>query len=77
MAIDEPLYGRMLPGIRGIRLAVLQVDAKFKFDDHNPSNTANASSSTCRSAATDWMSELRPRQQRRLAAIGDWRTRRR
>ena len=29
-------YGRMLPGIRGVRLAVLQVDAKFKYDDHNP-----------------------------------------
>jgi hypothetical protein len=28
--------GRMLPGIRGVRLTVLQVDAKFKYDDHNP-----------------------------------------
>ena len=29
-------YRRMLSGIRGIRLAVLQVDAKFKYDDANP-----------------------------------------
>ena len=29
-------YGRMLPGIRGVRLTVPQVDAKFKYDDANP-----------------------------------------
>jgi len=29
-------YGRMLAGIRGVQLEVLQVDAKFKYDDHNP-----------------------------------------
>ncbi len=29
-------YGRMLPGIRGVRLTVLRVDAKFKYDDANP-----------------------------------------
>ena len=26
----------MLPGIRGVRLSVLRVEAKFKYDDHNP-----------------------------------------
>jgi transcriptional regulator len=31
----EP-YGRMLPGILGLRLHVVDVVAKFKYDDHNP-----------------------------------------
>lgn len=34
--IAQPPYGRMLPGIRGIRLHVIDVVAKFKYDDHNP-----------------------------------------
>jgi transcriptional regulator len=29
-------YGRMLPGIRGLRLHIRDVVAKFKYDDHNP-----------------------------------------
>ena len=29
-------YGRMLPGIRGLRLDIARVAAKFKYDDHNP-----------------------------------------
>ena len=36
VAVDEAPYGRMLSGIRGIRLAVLRVDAKFKYDDAKP-----------------------------------------
>ncbi|KND25618.1 transcriptional regulator, partial [Streptomyces europaeiscabiei] len=33
---DQPPYGRMLPGIRGLRLDVTEVRAKFKYDDHKP-----------------------------------------
>src|SRR3990172_8930855 len=36
VAVDAEPYGRMLSGIRGVRLAVLRVDAKFKYDDSNP-----------------------------------------
>ena len=36
VAVDEAPYGRMLPGIRGVRLEVLRVEAKFKYDDHKP-----------------------------------------
>jgi transcriptional regulator len=32
--VDGPPYGRLLPGIRGLRLHVVDVLAKFKFDDH-------------------------------------------
>ena len=36
VAVDEAPYGRMLSGIRGVRLTVLRVEAKFKYDDANP-----------------------------------------
>jgi len=36
MAVDTAPYGRMLAGVRGLRLTVLRVEAKFKYDDHNP-----------------------------------------
>ncbi len=32
--MDDPPYARLLPGIRGLRLHVVDVVAKFKFDDH-------------------------------------------
>ncbi|GGL84936.1 transcriptional regulator [Streptomyces anthocyanicus] len=33
---DEAPYGRMPPGIRGLRMDVIEVRAKFKYDDHKP-----------------------------------------
>ncbi|MGW7817604.1 hypothetical protein ACWGLF_05595 [Streptomyces puniciscabiei] len=36
VAVDQPTYGRMLTGIRGLRLEVTDVPAKFKYDDHKP-----------------------------------------
>ncbi|CAM5407778.1 hypothetical protein SALBM135S_01393 [Streptomyces alboniger] len=36
VAVDRPPYGRMLSGIRGLRLDVTDVRAKFKYDDHKP-----------------------------------------
>ncbi|GLX93912.1 hypothetical protein [Herbidospora sp. NBRC 101105] len=34
VAVGRPPYGRMLSGIRGLRLNVAAVQAKFKYDDH-------------------------------------------
>ncbi len=36
VTVDGPPYARLLPGIRGLRLDVVDVVAKFKFDDHKP-----------------------------------------
>ena len=36
VAVDKAPYGRMISGIRGLRLAIVDVTAKFKYDDHNP-----------------------------------------
>jgi transcriptional regulator len=74
--VDAPPYGRMLPGIRGVRLAIQRVEAKFKYDDHNPVDH--------RERVIDRLHErdhgLDPgaaaQQQRRLDAIGDWQTHR-
>lgn len=74
VAIDDGPYGRMLPGIRGLRLTVLRVEAKFKYDDHNPvehrqrviGNLEERNHGLDGGAATQ--------QRRRLAAIGDWKT---
>jgi transcriptional regulator len=67
----------MLSGIRGLRLAVKRVDAKFKYDDHNPVDhrqrvTANLEQ---RNHALD--TGAATQQRRRLATIGDWTTFRR
>ncbi|NUP43950.1 MAG: FMN-binding negative transcriptional regulator [Streptomyces sp.] len=35
-AVGEAPYGRLLPGIRGIRLEVVDVRAKFKYASHKP-----------------------------------------
>jgi transcriptional regulator len=71
---DQPPYGRMLPGIRGIRLEILHVEAKFKYDDHSPVEH--------RERVIRHLDERHHRldagaaiqQRRRLDAIGDWKT---
>lgn len=74
VAVDEAPYGRMRPGIRGLRLAVLRVDAKFKYDDHNPVEHRERviTNLTQRDHGLD--AAAADQQRRRLAAIGDWQT---
>lgn len=36
VSVDGGPYARMLPAIRGLRLRVLEVQAKFKYDDEKP-----------------------------------------
>ena len=72
----EP-YGRMLSGIRGIRLAVTRVDAKFKYDDHNPVEHRERVITNLHERDHGLDTGAATQQQRRLTAIGDWRTRKR
>ena len=69
----EP-YGRMLSGIRGVRLEVLRVDAKFKYDDANPVEHREGVVARLKERATGLDAGAAKQQQRRLAAIGDWKT---
>jgi transcriptional regulator len=75
--VDAPPYGRMLPGIRGIRLAVLRVEAKFKYDDHNPVEHRErvVDHLEQRGAVADAGAAVQ--QRRRLARLGDWQSRER
>ncbi|WP_204017010.1 FMN-binding negative transcriptional regulator [Sphaerimonospora thailandensis] len=72
VAVDQPPYGRLLSGIRGLRLEVADVVAKFKYDDHKPveHRAAVADRLTARGHGLD---EPAARQQlRRLDRIGPW-----
>ena len=42
MAVDAAPYARMLPGVRGLRLTVLRVEAKFKYDGRISSGISRA-----------------------------------
>lgn len=72
VAVDQPPYGRLLSGIRGLRLQVTDVRAKFKYDDHKSVDQ--------RADIADRLTERGPgldvptaRQQlRRLDRIGPW-----
>ncbi|MFE5113833.1 FMN-binding negative transcriptional regulator [Streptomyces sp. NPDC056663] len=72
VAVDQPPYGRMLSGIRGLRLQVTDVRAKFKYDDHKPVEQ--------RAGVADRLTERRQgldvpaarQQRRRLDRIGPW-----
>ena len=72
VAVDEPPYGRMLPGIRGVRLTVLQVDAKFKYDDANPVEHRERVIGNLEQRDHGLDARAAVQQRRRLAAIGDW-----
>jgi transcriptional regulator len=73
VAADRAPYGRLLPGIRALRLELLRVEAKFKYDDQKPVEH--------RERVIDRLEERRrgldegvaAQQRRRLEAIGEWR----
>jgi transcriptional regulator len=76
VADDAAPYGRMLPGIRGIRLTVLRVEAKFKYDDHNPVQHRERVIHHLDERGHSLDAGAAAQQRRRLAAIGDWQTHR-
>jgi transcriptional regulator len=62
----------MLPGSRGLRLEVTDVLAKFKYDDHKPTEyrATVADKLTARGQGLDVPTARQ--QQRRLDRIGTW-----
>ena len=67
----------MLPGIRGIRLTVLRVDAKSKYDDANPVDHRERVVGYLEQRGLGRDAGAATQQRRRLAVIGDWQTHRR
>jgi transcriptional regulator len=76
VAVGEDPYGRMLPGIRGVRLAVVRVEAKFKYDDANPVEHRQRVVGNLEERDRGLDAGAAAQQRRRLSAIGEWRTRR-
>lgn len=76
VAVDEAPYGRMLSGIRGVRLAVVRVEAKFKYDDANPVEHRERVIGLLERRDHGLDTRVATQQRRRLAAIGDWKARR-
>ena len=75
VAVDAAPYGRMLSGIRGVRLHVLRVDAKFKYDDANPVEHRERVSGHLEERGHSQDAGAAAQQRRRLAVIGEWRAR--
>jgi len=76
VSADAAPYGRMLSGIRGVRLAVVRVDAKFKYDDANPIEHRERVVGNLEQCGHGLDAGVAVQQRRRLTAIGDWQTRR-
>lgn len=72
VAADTGPYARLLPGIRGVRLRVLAVEAKFKYDDAKPVAHRERVSGRLEQRGQRLDAAAARQQRRRLAAIGEW-----
>lgn len=72
VAADAEPYGRMLPGIRAVRLRIVRVEAKFKYDDANPVDHRERVTTNLEQRDRGLDRGAAAQQRRRLAAIGDW-----
>ncbi|MEV0023957.1 FMN-binding negative transcriptional regulator [Streptomyces atroolivaceus] len=68
----QPPYGRMLPGIRGLRLDVTDVRAKFKYDDHKPVEQRTGTARRLTERGTGLDVSTATQQLRRLDRLGTW-----
>ncbi|GHD85363.1 FMN-binding negative transcriptional regulator [Streptomyces naganishii] len=74
VAVDRPPYGRMLSGIRGLRLEVTDVRAKFKYDDHKPVEHRARVADRLTARDRDLDAGTARQQRRRLDRIGPWKS---
>ncbi|MGV9345850.1 FMN-binding negative transcriptional regulator [Streptomyces spiralis] len=72
VAVGRPPYGRMLSGIRGLRLQVTDVRAKFKYDDHKPVEHRAAVADRLIERGQGLDAPTAHQQLRRLDRIGPW-----
>jgi transcriptional regulator len=72
VAPDTAPYGRQLAGIRGIRLAVLRVESKFKYDDQKPVDHRDRVSEQLEHRGRALDDAAARQQRRRLSQIGEW-----
>ena len=77
LAVGAAPYGQMLAGIRAVRLAVVRVDAKFKYDDAKPVEHRRRVIANLEQRGRGLDDAAAAQQRRRLDAVGDWRARNR
>lgn len=77
VSIQDAPYSRMLPGIRGVRLRIVSVEAKFKYDDHNPVEHRERVIGNLQKRNSGLDTGAAAQERRRLDAVGDWQTHRR
>ena len=70
-SVTEP-YGPMMSIIRGVRLKIVNVDAKFKYDDHKSPEFRRAMIERLRDRNTHQDAGAATQQSRRLDLIGEW-----
>ncbi len=71
--LDRVTYQRLLPGIRGLRLTIGSVRAKFKYDDGKAEQQRRTVAARLDARDTGRDTAAARQQRRRLAAIGTWR----
>ncbi|OXE34947.1 MAG: transcriptional regulator [Phenylobacterium zucineum] len=69
---DSEAYGRMLSGTRAVRLRVLRVDAKFKFDDHKSQEFRAQIAERLDTRNHNLDASAAEQQRRRLREMGDF-----
>lgn len=74
--VDAGPYARLLPGIRGLRLAVERVEAKFKYDDDKPTEHRDRVAVRLEQRQQHTDDGAAAQQRRRTRATGEWRDRR-
>ena len=72
MAAESSPYGRMLASVRGLRLKIMSVDAKFKYDDHKPIEHRERVSGNLEERGRPLDHGTSEQQKRRLGLIGNW-----
>jgi len=65
-------YGPMMSIIRGVRLQIVDVDAKFKYDDHKPVEFRESIIERLLDRNTHQDAGAAAQQSRRLREIGEW-----
>ncbi|MFF7853882.1 FMN-binding negative transcriptional regulator [Streptomyces sp. NPDC007904] len=70
--VHQPPYGRMLSGIRGLELDVVDVRAKFKYDDHKPVEHRGAVAAHLVERGQGLDAPAARRQSSRLDRVGPW-----
>jgi transcriptional regulator len=74
VAVGQPPYGQMLADIRGLRLKIESVAAKFKYDDRNPRRLRETVADRLDLRQSGRDAGAATQQRRRLRRIGDWRS---